>query len=373
MTTLLKKKLQPVIVLHLTAWACFIYNTNICAESYIVKRDDTLWDLAHEFLGDPFRWHDIWNANRYIKDPHWIYPGDPLNIPGRYEGSLRDARETGTGALTAKEKIARYFKGETVVDTGSQGDEDVESTGVTFSEIKGFVEKGYLGPDMLRQVSFLWNKRDEKDIIAPGNAYIEGKKEDTFFHQYDRVTCVIFGRHSYNKGDTVDIFRQERFFKYHDEPVKLVRRVGLGRVESITRGVKTTMDITLIKIWDTVRGEDRITPAERFTYHEIDNVVNAQSSLRGTVFKRVELTEAPYLYQTFIIDKGRRDGVQLGDIFLVANVDKKKDRKVPTLLGCALNVGEQSSTLIIMKMVMNKLAAGDEVTLIKRIQFTESM
>ena len=41
---------------------------------------DTLWDLAEHYLGDPYLWPQIWERNPYIKDSHWIYPGDPLAI-----------------------------------------------------------------------------------------------------------------------------------------------------------------------------------------------------------------------------------------------------------------------------------------------------
>ena len=51
--------------------------------AYVIVKDDTLWDLAGRWLGDPFLWPQIWDENRYILDSHWIYPGDPLVIPGR--------------------------------------------------------------------------------------------------------------------------------------------------------------------------------------------------------------------------------------------------------------------------------------------------
>lgn len=41
---------------------------------------DTLWDLAASYLGDPYLWPQIWERNPYIKDSHWIYPGDPVAI-----------------------------------------------------------------------------------------------------------------------------------------------------------------------------------------------------------------------------------------------------------------------------------------------------
>lgn len=48
---------------------------------YTVKRGDTLWDTAGNFYRNPFLWPDIWAYNKYIKDPHWIFPGDSLIIP----------------------------------------------------------------------------------------------------------------------------------------------------------------------------------------------------------------------------------------------------------------------------------------------------
>jgi hypothetical protein len=50
---------------------------------HIIVKGDTLWDLSHTYLADPYLWPQIWDVNRYVTDSHWIYPGDPLLIPPR--------------------------------------------------------------------------------------------------------------------------------------------------------------------------------------------------------------------------------------------------------------------------------------------------
>ncbi|HJQ98946.1 MAG TPA: hypothetical protein VJ826_11585 [Candidatus Polarisedimenticolaceae bacterium] len=51
--------------------------------AYIIQRGDNFWDLSGKWLGDPYLWPQVWDQNRYVLDSHWIYPGDPLNIPAR--------------------------------------------------------------------------------------------------------------------------------------------------------------------------------------------------------------------------------------------------------------------------------------------------
>ena len=50
------------------------------SQVHTIVKGDTLWDLAQAYLGDPYLWPQLWERNPYIRDSHWIYPGDPVVI-----------------------------------------------------------------------------------------------------------------------------------------------------------------------------------------------------------------------------------------------------------------------------------------------------
>lgn len=47
---------------------------------YVVKKGDTLWDIAGYYLRDPWEWPQLWYDNSQIRNPHLIYPGEVLTM-----------------------------------------------------------------------------------------------------------------------------------------------------------------------------------------------------------------------------------------------------------------------------------------------------
>lgn len=47
---------------------------------HTVVEGDTLWDLSAEFLGSPWKWPELWERNRFLTNPHYIYPGIQIVI-----------------------------------------------------------------------------------------------------------------------------------------------------------------------------------------------------------------------------------------------------------------------------------------------------
>jgi hypothetical protein len=70
------------------------------AKTYTIKAGDTLWALGNQFYGNAYLWPQLWEANTWITDAHWIYPGDVLLVEG--EATTAAAVDTGTAATTTQ-------------------------------------------------------------------------------------------------------------------------------------------------------------------------------------------------------------------------------------------------------------------------------
>jgi hypothetical protein len=86
-------------------WSKYDYPKSVGeGERYtVIERGDTLWDLSQRYLGSPYLWPQIWSANPYVKDAHWIYPGDPLVFPKLALVSPEAGAPTGADTGTEEE------------------------------------------------------------------------------------------------------------------------------------------------------------------------------------------------------------------------------------------------------------------------------
>lgn len=71
------------------------------SKSYAIKRGDTLWTLAQKLYNNAYLWPQLWEANTWITDSHWIYPGDVLLVEGEIAQQAAAGGTAGAAAGTS--------------------------------------------------------------------------------------------------------------------------------------------------------------------------------------------------------------------------------------------------------------------------------
>ncbi|MBN1308553.1 MAG: LysM peptidoglycan-binding domain-containing protein [Chitinispirillaceae bacterium] len=327
--------------------------------TYIIKPGDTLWDLAFQFLGDPFQWQRLWEVNRYIANPDLIYPGNQLQIPGRYADASSETSEN-----------AREFSSETVGaldETSAVKNELTESpeypgdSSMLLSlRLKDVLSKGYLA-----SVPFLWTEKDRSGNIFPGNAVVNPPVIGKSYQRFSTISFRLISSAVYRVNDTVDIYRSLRFVRFNNRPMNLVKRVGRACVGK-TAGRE--VEALLFEMTDMIVGKERVAPATDVTSCTIDTLIDPPVSINASVFTRVEQTESPYPYQMIILDKGSTQGVELGDVFGIYHRDDKKSPAHISVIGSIGHVGAASSTLNMVVMAQSRISEGDKAVLLRRAQ-----
>ena len=75
---------------------------------HTVVAGDTLWDLSAKYLGSPWKWTEIWERNRFLTNPHYIYPGIQVVIvpPGPREIALGQEPASASGPAETLAAVA---------------------------------------------------------------------------------------------------------------------------------------------------------------------------------------------------------------------------------------------------------------------------
>lgn len=331
--------------------------------TYVVKKGDTLWDLSFEFLGDPFRWPELWHGNPAISNPDRIYPGDRLSIPSRRFVSQEVSPAVGVSLLQSSTLGAlatvTALKDTLAASEGYLGDSDY---------IASLRTKNILHPRFLATTPFLWMQKDASGLIYPGNATVCAPLRGAAYQLFSTLSITKGPGSSYSIGDTVDIYKSIRFLYFNDKTANLVQRVGRAVV---CKDAAKSVDAELFEMSDAIGGGERVAPVTYFTTMTIDTLIEPDVAISALVSTRVESTESPYLYQSVIVDKGSNDGVRVGDLFGVYHRKGKTGSAHLAIVGVVGHVGAASSTLVIISMTDNSLDSGDQAILLKRTLFTE--
>ncbi len=315
---------------------------------HIIQRGDTLWDISNTYLRNPFLWPQLWDANRYIENPHLIYPGDPVRIPEvdvvRGEGEEPGAPGTRPGEPGAGEELG---PGGVPGAPGQPGGPTGPQFRPAFEEVT-IQCAGYLREEADDDFRIFGSEEDgHKDGLATGDVvYLNRGSED-----------------GVSPGDTFYTQREVDFSWGGDG--SYVRRTGWLRILAVQED--TAMAEVIQACLDLQVG-DYLIPFEPIPVPLLPleppptRLTPETGRMRGTIV--ASLDDLGTLAQGYLvsIDLGQEDGVVPGNIFTIFRyVYDGAPRKVLGSLA-VLTVQREHSTARIVES-MDYVLAGDLVEL----------
>lgn len=318
-----------------------------------VKAGDTLWDLARVYLGDPFLWPEIYRLNTdVVEDPHWIYPGEVLRLPG-------------AGAL-AEPGIAVAAN----PDQGAPGDTgvtemEVESTGPTLFHR---LPSHRAGASTLQDGSPL----DPGPAVRPGEYYaapfVMGDREqkrsgtlvgstemagiaaahdrDTFQNE-ERVYMHVPGRTLTSAGDHFLVYRLGPDLAGVGQ---VVVPTGIVVVETPERDEAST--VRIIKQFEPVELGQHVIPLDEFVPPKRVALTPVELGPTAKILWIHDEPQLASLQSYFIVAVGQREGVKLGDEFHVYRERMKTEAgvRIPAeqiAIAHVVRVTDRATTLVV--------------------------
>lgn len=262
-------------------------------QRYIVVKGDTLWDIASKFLTNPWQWRQIWRDNPQIANPHWIYPGDELEL-SMVDGAprLQVARHGYAYDRPDEEKLepeVRVLPLDQAIPT------------IPLSLIQQYlVQPKVANAGEMESSPYVVALADEHVVGGAGDrVYVRGMPENAL------PGYMIFrAGKPYADADTGEILGYEALY------------VADAELEPTRDGDASVMKID--KSDREVLIGDRILPVEaekmhmRFEPHPPDRPVN------GHIIAVVDGVSQIGQFQVVIIDRGLADGVETGHVLEIS-------------------------------------------------------
>src|SRR5712691_8118779 len=375
--------------------------------SHTVSRGETLWSISQMYFNDPLLWPEIYRLNTaVIEDPHWIYPGEVLNLSemvtiARVGDTVVAAAPVTTPAAA---DTVRATPGDTVpavvpLDTATAPTDTIPSDTTQFlvepppptvaesretifdrrrtnrqvvqDVLRAYTHQPYppLRAGEFYAAGFLSEEERlpwGRVVGATATSAIPRLSERTSATTFQEIAIRPPGNASYHVGDSLLLARIDRtvdFGRWGD----VVVPVGIARVTSIQ---EQQVLAQVVAQYSLVHDAQLAMPLEPFRDPGQVRPTPVEKGLTGRLVDPRDPHAMAGAQQYFFVDKGRRDGVTLGDVFEIVNpaqgfVGSASEEVRGVLM--IVHVRERSATGLLLQITHPGLERGLPVRLIKKM------
>ncbi len=292
--------------------------------SHTVVLGETLWSISQQYFADPLLWPEIYRRNTaVIEDPHWIYPGEVLELGGIAAAPF-DTAQTLPQEIPS-DTIAALPADTTPVADLPPPPPEPEGPGTIFDRQ---VERQHQMQDVLRSQSrhvyrpvrrgefysagFLTEGERLPWATVLGNTAkpsIEVLADPTVAGLFAEIAIAPPAQASYHIGDSLLIARIDRELNPWGD---VVVPQGVARVTAVQ---PNQVLATVIMQFGRIRAGTVALPLEPFKDPGEVRPAAVDQGLEGHVLALRDRHTLAGQQQIVFLDKGRADGVTMGDVF----------------------------------------------------------
>ncbi len=328
-------------------------------EKYVVKEGDYLWKISQTLFGSGFYYAKIWSLNPQITNPHEIEPGmvlifesgDENLVPtvkvgefkefGNFKKSsekVTDLQEFGDETvpawLTEREKLkadGAYFqflsedtfddfdnlaklklneefrkyappKKDILIPPPSEEYDEVgfdRNAKINFNYKEGFYLNTFVSTNIVQDFGFIHAARTEPTLIRP---------YDKVFIHFDKAVDV-------KAGDRFSVYKPEGKVS-HEVSDRSGYRYSIVAQVQVLRKLKNLWECEVIELTGEARRGDRVTVYTP----KIDKLVktfNDRAIEAAIIDSYKDLAKNMIYGDVVYLDRGRADGVEIGNVFEV--------------------------------------------------------
>lgn len=300
------------------------------ARTHTVVRGDNLWDLSQRYLGNPFLWPEIYRLNRdVVEDPHWIYPGEVLRLPGDSVPVVSQLPETTVpGPVTepvregapvdpnAPTIFSRQRPTTAAQLPASVGDE----LGIVGMAPRPTVRAGevLVAPYVDREGGPRGHGRIVKSADLTG---VGGASERFAFQPYDRVLISPPVGYVAPEG--------ERYLSYRLGPMienqgQLIIPTGVLEVHSSARS-ETGAVAKVVRVFNEIRATDRLIPIDTVGLASTVRPVAVTDGPSAKITWVYGEPVLPSIQNFLVLNVSSTQGIRMGDEFMIFRPSRKPE------------------------------------------------
>ncbi|HYX81154.1 MAG TPA: LysM domain-containing protein [Gemmatimonadales bacterium] len=366
--------------------------------THTVSRGETLWSISQMYFNDPLLWPEIYRLNtNVIEDPHWIYPGEVLDLSelavlAQGGDTVTAVPRDTSGAADTVGAVRGDTVGAVALDTlpADTGQLNVEPLPPTVAEsretifdrrktnqqvvqdvLRGYTHQPYrpVRAGEFYAAGFLSeNERLPwgRVLGATATPAIHRLTEHTSATAFEEIAISPPRNAAYHVGDSLLLARQDPgldFGNWGD----IIYPIGIARVTSIEENQVLS---EVVAQFARIHEGFVAMPLEPFRNPGQLRPTPVANGMTGTLLGPRDPHPIAGAQQYYFIDKGRRDGVTIGDVFEVfkpaqryAGAPSEEVRAVMLIV----HTRERSSTGLLIQISNPALDRGLPVRLIKKM------